>query len=64
MFYARYRWGCFYISVSPSATDNVSDAVTNEYLIEIEHGGDWDGVMATEEMMELSKGCMDWSLVK
>lgn len=61
MFYCRYRWGTFYISVSDRPTDRRLDAVSNNYIMEVEYGGEMDGCMSTEEMKELSKEHMDWS---
>lgn len=61
MFYCRYRWGVFYISVSDGPTDRGLDAVTRNYIMEVEYGGEMDGCMSTEEMKELSKEHMDWS---
>jgi len=64
MFYARYRHGYFYISVSDGPTERGFDAVTDNYLMEAEVGADMDGVMSTDEMRELTKDYVDWSLTR
>lgn len=61
MFYCRFRWGGFYIRVSEKETDDVSDAVGGECILEMEYGGEMDGIMTTEEMKELTKDSVDWS---
>lgn len=63
MFYARYRHGYFYISVSDGPTEDGFDAVTDNYLMEAEVGDGMDGV-STEEMQELTKDYVDWSLTR
>ncbi len=65
MFYARYRHGYFYISLSDGPTDDVMDAVTHKYIMEMEHEGEGhDGIMSTETMQELTKDYVDWSLTR
>jgi hypothetical protein len=64
MFYARFRHGWFYISVSEGPTDDPFDAITDNYVLELEHEGEGhDGIMSTELMMELSRDKIDWSLL-
>lgn len=59
-----YRHGYFYISVSDGPTEDGFDAVTDNYLMEAEVGDGMDGVMSTEEMQELTKDYIDWSLTR
>ena len=62
-FYCRYRWGSFYISVSDGPTDDYMEAVSNNYIMNVDYGEELDGCMSTEEMKELSKDHVDWSAV-
>lgn len=62
-FYARYRHGYFYLSVSQEYAGNSGDHTRSSILLEFEHDGESDGVMSTEEMKELTKNHVDWSEV-
>ena len=64
IFYGRYRWGFFTLSVSKEPTDDPIEAVTDSYIMEVEYGGEWNGAMSTEEMMELSREHVDWSALR
>ena len=64
MFYARFRHGWFYISVSEKPTDDVFDAINDDLIVEFEHEGEGhDGVMSTELMMKLTEKTIDWSAI-
>lgn len=47
--YARYRWGFLYLNLD------------DERIFEKQVGGEWDGCMSTEKLIELTKGVLDWS---
>ena len=47
--YIRYRWGCFDVSVNKV---NIFDWESDD---------EWDGIMSTDEMIEKTKGVLDFS---
>jgi hypothetical protein len=50
MIYVRYRWGNLEICISSKPTDDVMDAVMENYLLYETIGGEFDGSMTFEEL--------------
>lgn len=51
--YIRFRWGHLSVSLDDLTNEPVS-------LLSLQHSDPLDGVMSTEEMVELTKDVLDW----
>ena len=59
MIYIRFRWGNLTISVSPTPTTDVYDAVGGEVIYSKRTSDGLDGVMDYEEFKSLTKGLLN-----
>ncbi len=54
--YIRYRWGHLTVRVSETEATLFNEAP----IMLLQHGDPYDGVMSADEMVELTKGVIDW----
>lgn len=61
--YVRYRWGHLSISIGSKDKD-IWDAVRGKTIISLSYGGQWDGDMEYNKLVELTKDKIDWPKVE
>lgn len=57
MFYVRYRWGIFSVSISDSPTEDVSDAVNAKVFHTEQIGDHVDGHITESDMKGILEDC-------
>jgi hypothetical protein len=58
--FARYRWGRLSVRVQPAGVDDGLDGATGQSILEIDHGGKFDGFLEYDELRKLTRDLIQW----
>lgn len=58
--YVRYRWGHLSVRVSRPKDRGPRAGVMGESIVELDHGGRYDGTLDYEELIKFTEGVIVW----
>jgi hypothetical protein len=58
--FARYRWGHLSVRVQPAGVDDGLDGAAGESILEVDHGGRFDGFLDYSDLRSLTQDLIQW----
>ena len=58
--YVRYRWGHLSVRVQPAGVDDGLDGAEGESILEVDFGGQYDGMLDYSDLRALTHGLIQW----
>ena len=58
--FARYRWGHLSVRVQPAGVDDGADGAEGKSILEVNHGGQYDGILDYADLRALTRDIIEW----
>ena len=58
--FARYRWGHLSVRVQPAGVDDGLDGAAGESILEVNFGGQYDGMLEYSDLRVLTQDLIQW----